>query len=161
MSRQIMQEKLGSKTAWMHFSSQSSASAGKIYDTNAPEYRRNDIWLGCFRCGTDWQNWRLLFQSLSRASSLSGGAFLQVAYNLLVHGAVELIAGIIIPFLIKVVLVDGKRLLTLPFHVLNQALQSPLQLRLILARLIDIPNFLRHVPMPALVDISLDMSSLT
>jgi hypothetical protein len=42
MSRQIMQEKLGSKTARMHFSSQSSASVGKIYDTNAPEYRRND-----------------------------------------------------------------------------------------------------------------------
>jgi len=35
---QIIGEKTGSKTVWMRFSGQSSASITKIYDTNAPGY---------------------------------------------------------------------------------------------------------------------------
>jgi len=45
-----------------------------------------------------------------------------------------------IALLIKVVLVDRERLLTLPFHVLNQAPQSLLNLLLAFSRLVNIPD---------------------
>src|SRR5260370_42440838 len=70
------------------------------------------------------------------------------------------IAQLGIALLIKVWLVDRERLLTLPFHVLNQAPKSLLNLLLAFSRLVNIPDRTGDEPMACLMDISLNTDGL-
>jgi hypothetical protein len=70
------------------------------------------------------------------------------------------IARISISLLIKVMLVDRERLLTLPFHVLNQAPKSSLDLLLGVCGLVNIPHRSGDKPMACLMDISLNATGV-
>lgn len=70
----------------------------------------------------------------------SRSILLQILAELLVQTLVKGITQISISLLIEVVLVDRERLLTLPFHVLNQAPKPSLDLLLAVCGLVNIPD---------------------
>ena len=84
----------------------------------------------------------------------------QILAEFLVQTLVKGITQISISLLIEVVLVDRERLLTLPFHVLNQTPKPSLDLLLAVCGLVNIPHRACNEPMACLMNISLNTNSL-
>src|SRR6266496_2219514 len=92
-------------------------------------------------CLRRWFCCLVLARMRSRFPSLSRLTFLQVLLNDFMHASMEVVASIGIHLFIKVVLIGGERLLTSPFHVLDDTSQSPFDFLFAFRRLINIPNF--------------------